>query len=713
VEEKLNHCYEITDRVFGEGGLLSQKISGYEIRHSQVEGIKKCIKSLLENGHMILEGATGFGKSYTYLFSSVIISMIEDKRILLCTSGITLQNQLEQKDLPTVIECLYEVLGAEEIKNAKFKPLMSSSEPPFISLKGRVNYLCNKRYDSMYNNLMVKRVRKAEDEELQIFDHIKNGCTELGELPFVPNYKIWEEFSCKDKTKCSKKECKYFKTPKCKYTYYRNVLPHYPILLVNYHMLFSSIMAGGILGDFDIMVFDEAHEIPKIARNFLTTTCSVGTITGLQNDVADILNNNEYNIDTGMNTRDKIAIRDLARDVDESFERIKESFQRELHASLELKVNSNTILTKPVPESEVETTIKSAKILNIRLGEMVEIFQNYATEDTMMNYFDDYQDDGDPLGMISKDMEEVWNGVSGFFSEFTNIITLAEKDQKVYYAKLNENNTIYLCSTPIKVDTFMRNNIFYPFNEEISTITTSATLTTNNNFDYIRDELGLTDNVNEFIGESPFDMENQQLLYMPPDNVSLPANDPAFTKYSIDTAVELAQACDGGLLALFTSIYAMNRAASEIRYRVPSKNVLVQGEHSREHILKVFAEDEDSILIATKSFFTGIDVRGRALRCVFLDKLPFETPDDPIVKALENKNGFMEYCLPNMIIALKQAFGRGIRSRTDKAIVCVADNRLSTARYKGKIKNSFGYPISSTKTIDKVKMFIHQEGGNI
>ena len=237
LEDKINYCHEITDRVFGEGGILSQRTKGYEVRTSQVEGIKRCLTSLLSGNHIILEGPCGFGKSLLYLFSATLVSMVNNKRVIICTAGITLQDQLEKKDLPTVIDCLYEALDPEEIKNPKYKALRMQGSQEFISLKGRSNYVCQRKYETMHNNLISKKVRRAEDDEKLILEHIEKGYTELGQLPFVPSYSIWNSFSCKSKNQCLKAECKYHKTPKCKYTYYRNILIYTPILVVNYHLL--------------------------------------------------------------------------------------------------------------------------------------------------------------------------------------------------------------------------------------------------------------------------------------------------------------------------------------------------------------------------------------------------------------------------------------------------------------------------------------------
>ena len=239
-------------------------------------------------------------------------------------------------------------------------------------------------------------------------------------------------------------------------------------------------------------------------------------------------------------------------------------------------------------------------------------------------------------------------------------------------------------------------------------IFTSATISSGNNFNYLKQSLGLDkiekDRVAEYLGKSPFDLTNQELWYLPEDAV--PANDKRFLEVSLRQIEEIINATKGGVLVLFTSTNSMRECKKYLEERNIVGRVMMQGEMSKSKLLEEFKNDEDSNLLATKSFFTGVDIQGHALRCVIIDKLPFETPTEPIQQKLnEEKGAFFKYSLPSMIISLKQGVGRGIRTIDDKCVICILDQRIASAKYKETIFKSFKYKKTATRSLDEVRNF--------
>ena len=207
------------------------------------------------------------------------------------------------------------------------------------------------------------------------------------------------------------------------------------------------------------------------------------------------------------------------------------------------------------------------------------------------------------------------------------------------------------------------------------------------------------------MGKSPFDLTNQELWYLPKDAV--PGNDENFEATMTNQIEKIIKATDGGVLCLFTS----NRNLSLRKRELLKKNIghksYAQGDMGRNKLTELFKEDYHSTLLATKSFFTGIDIPGQSLRCIVIDKLPFTSPGDPVNQKLKMRpNYFARFMLPQMIITLKQAVGRGVRSVDDKCVICILDERLSTATYKNKVLSSFKYKKTATRSLDRVKSFI-------
>ena len=195
-------------------------------------------------------------------------------------------------------------------------------------------------------------------------------------------------------------------------------------------------------------------------------------------------------------------------------------------------------------------------------------------------------------------------------------------------------------------------------------------------------------------------------------NECVDGNKPQFEEYFLETLKGLIRVNGKGMLILTTSISAMNKAYTVVKEYVGQLNrntlVLKQNDLPRNMLLQEFSRNGEAILVATKSFFTGIDIPGKALQILVIDKLPFNAPDDPVTLYLNTKGGnvFMDYSVPNMIITLKQAVGRGVRSITDKCVICIADGRMATARYRGKLGRSFPYEKTSTRNVEDIKGFL-------
>jgi ATP-dependent DNA helicase DinG len=213
---------------------------------------------------------------------------------------------------------------------------------------------------------------------------------------------------------------------------------------------------------------------------------------------------------------------------------------------------------------------------------------------------------------------------------------------------------------------------------------TSATISTNGTFDYIRSRLGIPEAALEGIYPSHFDLKNQTLMYIPKDLPSPNSGD--FSTRIGDRIINILKMTSGRALVLFTSYINLNIVHGKIKEAIPYR-VYKQGEAPRTVLLEKFRNDTHSVLMATGSFWQGIDVPGETLSCLIIDKLPFDSPGEPLVAAridaIKGKGGnpFMEYQLPNAIISLKQGLGRLIRKSSDRGILTILDTRIIKSRY--------------------------------
>jgi ATP-dependent DNA helicase DinG len=267
--------------------------------------------------------------------------------------------------------------------------------------------------------------------------------------------------------------------------------------------------------------------------------------------------------------------------------------------------------------------------------------------------------------------------------------------------------SLLLHASPLDISERMNESLY----QKLQTVVfTSATLSTNKTFHYIRSRLGLPDTTLEAIYPSHFDFENQTLLYVPRD---LP--NPNVSDFASKVAVrimEILEKTGGRALVLFTSYHNLNLVYQILKDKIPY-TILRQGDAPRSILLDQFRRDIHSVLLATASFWQGVDVPGESLSCLIIDKLPFESPGDPLVAAridaIRNKGGnpFTEYQVPSAIISFKQGLGRLIRNNSDRGVLSVLDVRVLTSRYGRFFLESLPH-IPMSHDLDDISRFFEQ-----
>lgn len=609
-------------KLFGEAGIIARAMNGSFESRPQQAAMAAAVEKALESGtHLIVEAGTGVGKSLAYLVPLVLRTREENSRVVVSTYTKALQQQLVQKDLPF----LQQVLG-------DFR---------FALCVGGENYLCLRRFDQLRTHDLFEQ---SEIEPLNgIFTwstSTRNGLR--NDLPSEPPPALWAKI-CRHADLCYGRECSSFK--ECFYQKARACWQESQILVANHHLYFANLATGGnVLPSFRAVVFDEAHMVEDVATDYLGSEISNFTVRWLLDSLLSQRTRKGLLTRLSIHGPESEVLRDLVDDL-----RIRaENFFLDLHAVL-----------------------KQETVLRVR--------SRHVVRDTLSGQLGALRDMLLQLRCETFEEEHELRAYAGRADTLAAAVRHnleQDLDGHVYWAE-RENKRYRLVASPIDIADTLRTHLF---GAKDSVVLTSATLSAAGVFTYIRGRLG-ADTAEEMLLDSPFDFENQVVLYVPPG-----LEDQQSRGYQERFEEELGAVLTitrGRTLVLFTSYSQLRRTAERLRDSLPGLGFLCQGEMPAYRLLERFRERGDAVLFGTASFWQGIDIPGEALECVVIAKLPFAVPDDPLVEARMERleNPFWEYQVPQATLLFRQGFGRLIRTRTDRGAVVVLDSRIRTKSY--------------------------------
>lgn len=631
------------EEIFGKDGLIAKHHREYEHRFGQIKMAEAVLRAFEEKKHLIVEAGTGTGKTLAYLVPAIAAAIGANKRVIISTGTKNLQEQLMEKDIPFL----------QKIMPKKFSAAY---------MKGRSNYAC------------LYKIKKAEHQpilegldELDYFDEVREWVreTETGdraELVNLPeNISFWARINAKSET-CIGQQCPDFEA--CFITKMRQRAEDADVVIVNHHLFFADLNVRGnqygkVLPDYGAVIFDEAHLIEDIAADYFGFQISNFQIDELVRDT------------DSLPITDAIATRDLTKLgakiiglADQFWIRFLQT--RDTDGRFPLLPNQ---FAQPMRNGEVQPT---------PLGEAY--FALDSALERLATAVDVYAEKMPEAESLLKRTRQV-----RFDLDF--ICSQAEKNFVYWIEKRGRG--MFLRASPIDVSALLQEKLF----EKTETvILTSATLSTNGKFDFIKERLGLEDKkTGTLLAPSSFNYEKQAIIYIPkamPDPRA-----PEYTQHAANEIVKILQVTAGRAFVLSTSNYSMNALYELVSLRV-NFPCFVQGSMSKAGLLDRFRKTSNAVLFATSSFWQGVDVRGEQLSCVIIDKLPFAVPSDPIVAARTrfiDENGgksFFDYSVPQAVITLKQGIGRLIRSKTDKGVIALLDTRLRTKSYGRDFLNS-------------------------
>jgi ATP-dependent DNA helicase DinG len=506
-------------------------------------------------------------------------------------------------------------------------------------MKGRANYLCLLRFASFGKAGSFRRL-----EELPIYRSVEawSTTTETGDRSEVADMpdavEFWREVSAASEN-CIGQSCSLFDA--CFVTRMRQRALEADVVVVNHHLLCADLAVkdgsyGSVIPAYDTLILDEAHLIEDVATQYFGVQVSSHKVEELVRDVEREL---------------KAASLDA----------------RELRAEADgLRVRSERFFTR---------------LARARPGRLAPNWMTEAMAEESLGLLQRLEGVRTAL-MAVPDRPEALTGLAGRTLALTSDVAFlmrAETDDHVYFAE-TRGRGVFLRAMPIDVSGRLKELLF---DEVRAAVLTSATLAVDGGFAYVKDRLGIEPS-DELLLASPFRYEEQALLYVPhgmPEPLA-----PEFVDRAADEVVRLVELSRGRAFVLFTSYANMNAVAERIAGRV-AYPILIQGEAPKAQLLDTFRETPHAVLLATASFWQGVDVAGEQLSCVIVDKLPFASPGDPVVAArierLRNRgqNAFGEYQVPVAVLMLKQGLGRLIRTASDHGILAVLDSRLVRKAY--------------------------------
>ena len=604
---------------FARHGTLSKWHPKYEYRAGQGDMAEAVESALAEKRHLIVEAGTGTGKTLAYL----VPALLSGKRIIVSTGTKNLQEQLFFKDVPFLQQHFPRPLKV-------------------CYMKGRNNYACRQKiYDADQAPTLSGLEEVADFEIIREWEKT----TEIGdraEIKTLPESSTaWAKFDARSDL-CSGQKCANFS--RCFITLMHQRAAESDIVIVNHHLFFADLALrdenyeGGVLPEYHAVVFDEAHEIEDVVGQYFGVAVSNYRFMDLRRDIAVFGRMKKFGtpeLDRVLARLEELtsvffglfgeAERRVAFHGRDAFREDNEDTYTDLLAALELVASHLKVLQNP-PEEVIPLHRRTIE-LGIALRFIME----------------------------------------------------ADDDRYVYWVE-KRGRGCFLQATPIEVSGILSERLFTKVD---TAVLTSATLAVSGGFEYVEKRLGL-DGARSLIVGSHFDYRKQALLYVPqhlPDPRS-----PAFTRGAAQEVMRILQHSRGRAFVLFTSYQQMRLVYDEVSLDLDYPTLL-QGTGPRSALLDEFRSTPNCVLFATSSFWQGVDVPGEQLSCVIIDKLPFAVPSDPVVNArVENirkagGNPFYDYQVPQAAIALKQGFGRLIRSKTDRGVLVLLDNRITKQRY--------------------------------
>lgn len=682
--------------IFEPNGLLDSQIKGFEPRLQQKEMVQSVLESIKNDHNLVVEAGTGTGKTFAYLVPMIKLG----RKIVISTGTKNLQDQLTDRDIP-------------------FINIILSSNYKVACLKGRANYICQNKLNN------IKKIEKKDE-----FKHLKIVLDSFlleddsGDISKISTNLLNE----KDKLNLSKfvsksTTCRGLKCPysgSCYLREARKKAKESDLLIVNHSLFMSDFLVKkktdtSMLPNVDSIIFDEAHRLPDVARKCFSTELTSKDLLDLSKELEEYLDIHYTLFETGDEDKPcspnvETAVKKITS-IYKSIELFTNSFCR--NESIHLSIRDNANSTKEEPNSSLKEFIlldlmkdsifvTQLKEFDLKLKTVIRDLSFY-----IVNYSNFIKDEDHTVELVYSQIKE-------FSSQFDRVLKdLANPNDDYLITILLNQKKFIIRKTPLDFSNKFADEVM---NGLKHVVFTSATISVNKKFDSFTKTLGLNSSYTDFkIFDSPFDYVNQSRFYIPFNG--LPSKeDPSGLRAAkvVSLAEPLLKIITGGFFFLSTNINVMNSIYYSLlkSKAIYGRKIYLQGKQSKLDIMRNIQIEKNSIVVATSSFWEGVDVKGLALSCVIIDRLPFPVYTDLYIRALrerqekkEKGTAFMAIDIPRMVISLKQGVGRLIRSCSDYGVIVIADDRLNQGlSYVNKVLNDLP-PFTRTNNLGEIASF--------
>lgn len=639
------------DFIFSEKGPLARSVRGFRLRPQQLE-MAKAIQQAVENGEtLVAEAGTGTGKTFAYL----VPALLAGGKVILSTGTKTLQDQLFNRDVPTVRAALKASIDV-------------------ALLKGRANYVCH--YYLKRAEEEGRFVDRADVHYLKLIRRFVNGTVtgDRGELTDVPeDATVWQQVTS-TRENCLGSDCPHHK--ECFVMEARKRALAADLVVVNHYLFFADVVlrdegVSELLPKCNTVIFDEAHQLRDIASEFFGKSLSTSQIIELARDTK---------MEAAASAKDYAPLPKAVAALDKAARDLRLAVVGESGRRTAAQLDQDKFFIDAL--ADLATAMEQTR---------AQLETQAARSDGLANCLARAED-------LAAALDE-WR--------------LARSDQIVRWGEVF-GQSLQLHGTPLSVAEIFKRQLV---DSKRAWIFTSATLSVKGNFAHYQTGLGLEE-AQCHSWESPFDYPSQALLYVPQDMPN--PNSELYIESVVQALLPVIEASGGRAFLLFTSLRAMREVHRQLQEYFEEKGwkypLLLQGQGAKTELLERFRRYGNAVLVASQSFWEGVDVRGDALSVVMIDRLPFTPPDDPVVAARvkhlndQGQNAFMEYQVPEAVIALKQGAGRLIRDETDRGVLMICDTRLVDKPYGRRMWQSLP-PMKRTRRIEDVRGFFAGEAG--
>jgi ATP-dependent DNA helicase DinG len=636
--------------LLGPQGPFARALAGYEHRPGQMRMADAVEEVLDQEGVLLVEAGTGTGKTLAYLLPA----LLSDRKVVVSTGTRTLQDQIMEHDVPLM-------------ERALGRPVEAAC------MKGLSNYLCLRRFEELRTGADAAGGRLATELAAVEAWRQRTRSGDRAELTALPeDASVWAHVVSGADTRIGPR-CDHYRD--CFVTGMRRAAEDAQLIVTNHHLFFADLATrgphgGGVLPDYDAVIFDEAHQIEDVATQFFGVQVSSTRVDRLVRDARRACAAAKHDQGVG-------ALLDQVLDAGAGF------FRR---------------LPQPAGAEGARATLSPGSFVGelrdamFRLDNALEAFGAHARLHAHRH---------EAIAQMARRAHQLRDDLA--------LVAEGGDGQRVAWSQRRGRSTS-VGTSPVDVSEMMREEVFH---RVPSVVLTSATLSTGGRFDFVQRRLGIDFEVRGELLESPFDYGRQAALYVPGD---LPEpRDAAYLDAAEAQVRALVEVTGGGAFVLCTSFRVMRELAARCGPAL-GLPVMVQGEAPKGDLLERFRAEGNAVLFATASFWEGVDVPGDALRLVVLDKVPFDVPTDPLVQARctrmeeEGQSPFMKYLVPSAALALKQGFGRLIRSSRDRGVVALLDSRVRRKGY-GKVFLRSLPPARRCDTLEEVRVFWRGHAG--